>query len=163
MSKHFFWNILSRRLASSPSRIFEVSLEFTRKVYQNTAAIFQYVPGKMIITRCSDLILHKIRVQYQKIWILKKVTFIQRHFHHACTLENSFDLYNFWHFLTVMQEQCWPEVRKLKNRARHYNLAKPWLNTSLEPSAMNFLCDLYGKMISDNQPNMFTCLRHVKQ
>ena len=58
----FVWNILSRWLASSPWRIFEVSLEFTKKrEYRNTAAIFQYVPGKTIITRCSDLILHKIR------------------------------------------------------------------------------------------------------
>ena len=58
-------------------------------------------------------------------------------------------------FLTVVQKQCWPEVRKLKNRARHYNLAKPWLDTSLERHlghghlrhiSINFLCDLYGKI-----------------
>ena len=29
----------------------------------------------MIITRCSDLILLKIRIKYQKNWILKKGTF----------------------------------------------------------------------------------------
>ena len=68
----FVWNILSRRLASSPSRIFEVSLEFTKRGVWNTAAIFQYVPGKTIITRCSDLILHKIWVQYHRIWILRE-------------------------------------------------------------------------------------------
>ena len=32
----------------------------------------------------------------------------------------------------MMQKHCWPEVHKLQNRARHYNLAKPWLDTSLE-------------------------------
>ena len=43
-----------------------------------------FVPGKTIVTRCSDLILHKIRVKYiNKIWILKKDTFIQRHLSHA--------------------------------------------------------------------------------
>ena len=31
-----------------------------------------------------------------------------------------------------MQKHCWPEVHKLQNRARHYNLAKPWWDTSLE-------------------------------
>ena len=59
-----------------------------------------------------------------------------------------------------MQKHCSPEVHKLQNRARHYNLAKPWLDTSLERDlrhghlrdiSINFLCDLYGKNISDDQ------------
>ena len=59
-----------------------------------------------------------------------------------------------------MQKQCLSEVSKLKNCPRYYNLAKPWLDTSLERHlrhvqfrhiSINFLCDLYGKMISDKQ------------
>ena len=59
-----------------------------------------------------------------------------------------------------MQKQCWPEVHKLQNHARHYNLAKPWLETSLERHlrdghlrdiSIDFLCDLWEKIISDNQ------------
>ena len=57
--------------------------------------------------------------------------------------------------MIVMQKQCLPKVRKLKNRARNYNLAKSWLDTShlrhghLRHISINFLCDIYGKMISD--------------
>ena len=90
------------------------------------------------------------------------------------TLQNSFNLYNFWHFLTVMQKQCWPKVRKLKNRARHYNLAKSWLDASLERHlrhghlrqiSINSLFDLYGKMISDKQraKHVYTVLEMGKQ
>ena len=73
-----------------------------------------------------------------------------------------------------MQKQCWPEVRKLKNRARHYNLAKLWLDTSLERHlrhghlrhiSINSLCDLYGEKLYPiiSAPNMFTRSRDVKQ
>ena len=53
---------------------------------------------KTIITRCGDLILHKIPGKYQKIWIIKKGTFIQRHLHHIfinflCNLYGKID---FW-------------------------------------------------------------------
>ena len=57
-----------------------------KKEYQSTAAIFRYVPGKTIITCCSDLILHKIQVKYQNIWILRKDTSIQHHLVHATEL-----------------------------------------------------------------------------
>ena len=70
---------LSRGLASSTSRIFEMSQKFTKKVYSNTVAIFWYMQGKAIITLYSNLILQKMQVKYSKIWILKKGTFIQRH------------------------------------------------------------------------------------
>ena len=68
-----------------------------------------------------------------------------------------------------MQKQCWPEVLKLKNCARHYNLAKPWLDTSLERHlrhiSINFLYDLYGKKLFPiiRAPNMFIRSRNVKQ
>ena len=59
--------------------------------------------------------------------------------------------------MTVMQKQCWPEVyvQKFKNRARYYNLVKPWLETNLERHlrhdhlrhiSISFRCDLYGKI-----------------
>ena len=73
-----------------------------------------------------------------------------------------------------MQKHCWPEVHKLQNRARHYNLAKPWWDTSLERHlrhghlrdiSINFLCDLYGKKLFPiiSPPNIFTHFRDVKQ
>ena len=37
-----------------------------KKKHTKTAAIFHHVPGEMIVTRFSDLILHKIREKYQK-------------------------------------------------------------------------------------------------
>ena len=77
-------------------------------------------------------------------------------------------------FFRLMQKHCWPEVHKLQNRARHCNLAKPWLDTSLERHlrhghlrdiAINFLCDLYGKKLFPiiSAPNIFTRFRDVKQ
>ena len=73
-----------------------------------------------------------------------------------------------------MQKHCWPEVHRLQNRARHYNLAKPWLDTSLERHlrdghlrdiSIDFLCDLYGKKLFPiiGAPNIFTRSRDVKQ
>ena len=73
-----------------------------------------------------------------------------------------------------MQKHCWPEVHKLQNRARYYNLAKPWLDTSLERHllhghlrdfSINFLCDLYGKKLFPiiSASNIFTRSRDVKQ
>ena len=73
-----------------------------------------------------------------------------------------------------MQKHSWPEVHKLQNRARHYNLAKPWLDTSLEchlrdghlrDISIDFLCDLYGKKLFPiiSAPNIFTRSTDVKQ
>ena len=66
-----------------------------------------------------------------------------------------------------MQKEYWPVVRTLKHRARQYSLAKPWWATSLERHLsrsqprhiyVNFLCDLYGKLISDKQHAMHVLL-----
>ena len=73
-----------------------------------------------------------------------------------------------------MQKDGLPEVHKLQNLARHHNLAKPWLDTSLERHlrhghlrdiSVNFLCDLYGKKLFPiiSVPNIFTRSRDVKQ
>ena len=75
---------------------------------------------------------------------------------------------------SVMQKHCWPEVHKLQNHTRHYNLAKPWLDTSLERHlrhghlldiSIYFPCDLHGKKIIPiiSAPNIFTRSRDVKQ
>ena len=62
------WNICPQNLESSPSRIFEMSLGLkNERENRNTTVIFRHVLGKTIITWCSDLILHKIQVKYQKI------------------------------------------------------------------------------------------------
>ena len=77
-------------------------------------------------------------------------------------------------FLRVMQKHCCPEVHKLQNHTRHFNLAKPWLDTSLNRHLrhghlrdifINFLCDLYGKKLFPiiSVPNIFTRSRDVKQ
>ena len=74
----------------------------------------------------------------------------------------------------MVQKHCWPEVHKLQNRARHYNLAKPWLDTSLQRHlrhghlrdiSINFLYDLYGKKLFPiiSAPNIFTRSRDVRQ
>ena len=44
------------------------------------------MPGKTIITRCSDLILLKVREQYQKNLDFEASYFIQRHLRHAIEL-----------------------------------------------------------------------------
>ena len=156
----FVWNILSRRLASSPWRIFEVSLEFTKK--------------KGVSKHCCDL---SIRARQDNYYTVQGLDAAQN----SSTIPQNLDfeerlgLFNviseryrtrliytiFWHFFRVMQKHCWPEIHKLQNRARHCNLAKPWWDTSLERHlrhghlrdiSINFLCDLYGKkIISDNQ------------
>ena len=89
MLKHFFaifclkYLVLTISVISVTGLWSVIRIYKKKKEYWNTAAIFQYMPGKMIITRCSDLIQHKIGVQYKNIWILSKVTFIQRHLCHA--------------------------------------------------------------------------------
>ena len=77
--------------------------------------------------------------------------------------------------LDIFWEWCKKiEVRRVQNRARHYNLAKPWLDTSLERHlrhshlcdiSINFLYDLYGKKLFPiiSAPNIFTPSRDVKQ
>ena len=170
----FVWNILSRRLASSPWRIFEVSLKLTKKgSIEILLRSFNTCQARQLLHGAVTWFCTKFEYKTTKSGFWGKVTcsFIQRHLR---TLYNSFNSYNFWHFLRVMQKHCWPEVHKLQNRARHYNLAKPWLDTSLErylrhghlrDISINFLCDLYGKKLFPiiSAPNIFTRSRDVKQ
>ena len=70
MLKHFFTSFCLKYLVPTISVIsvmdlWSVIIIYKKRGCRNTGAIFQYVPGKTIITRCSDLILHKIRIQYQ--------------------------------------------------------------------------------------------------
>ena len=176
MLKHFLpvfvWNILSRRLASSPWQIFEVSLEFTKKG---------------VSKHCCNLSIRARQDNYYTVqWldsaqnsstIPQNLDFEERlalfnvisERHRTRLIHTIFDI-----FLRVMQKHCWPEVHKLQNRARHYYLAKPWLDTSLERHlrhgrlrdiSINFLCDLYGKKLFPiiSAPNIFTRSRDVKQ
>ena len=125
------------------TRIFDVSLEFTKN---------------WVSKHCCDLSIRARQGNYYTVQWLDSAQ-------NSNTIPQNLDfeerlgLFNV--IFRVMQKHCWPEVHKLQNRARHCNLAKPWLDTSLERHlrhghlrdiSINFLCDLYGKkIISDNQ------------
>ena len=118
-----FRNILSWRLASqSPSRMFKMSLGFTKKENRNTAAIFRHMPNKKTIT------VHWLDSTQNSSKIPKNLdfeeTFIQRHLR---TLYRTRLIYTIMTLLTTMHK-CWPIDRQL-------SLAKRWFDTSLRGSS----------------------------
>ena len=163
--KHFFlpifvWNILSRRLPSSPSQIFEVSLKLTKKGVSKHSCDLSirdrqdsyYTVQWLDSDKKFEYNTTKSRF-WGKLPLFKVISERCR----TLLMYTIFDI--FWQW---WKKHCWPEVSKLKNSARHYNLAKPWLDTSLKRHlrhiSINFRCDLYVKKInSDYQRAKHVC------
>ena len=146
---------MSRRLASSPWRIFEVSLEFTKKG---------------VSKHCCDLSIRARQDNYYTVqWpdsaqnsstIPQNPDFEERlalfnvisERYRTRLIHTILDI-----FFRVMQKHCWPEVHKLQNRSRHHNLAKPWFGASSPSwsSPWHFhqfpMWFKWEKIVSDNQ------------
>ena len=101
-----------------------------------------------------------MRVNYYQFWIWKKGAFIYGRYR-TRLIHTIFDCF---HYNTKVI--CWPEVRKLKNRARHQNMAKLWLDTCWEchlrhghlrhiSSIFHVIC--MGKLKSDKQRAKHVC------
>ena len=163
MLKHLFASFCLKYLVPTISVISVTDLWSVIRIYKKRSIetllrSFNMCQARPLLHGAVTWFCTKFEYNTTKSGFWGKDSFIQRHLR---TLYSSFNSYNFWHFLRVMQKHCWPEVHKLQNRARHYNLAKPWLNTCLERHlrhghlrdiSINFQSDLYGKkIISDNQ------------
>ena len=84
----FVWNILSRRLASSPSRIFEVSLEFTKKKKKKKKSL-----------RCCDL---SIRARQDDYYTVQWIDCAQN----SSTIPKNLDFEESYHYSTSLQSRC---------------------------------------------------------
>ena len=176
MLKHFFASFCLKYLVPTISVISVTDLWSVIRIYKKKSIetllrSFNTCQARQLLHGAVTWFSPKFEYNTTKSGFWGKVSFIQRHLR---TLQNSFNSYNFWYFLRAMQKHCWPEVHKLQNRARHYNLAKPWLETSLERHlrdghlrdiSIDFLCDFYGKKLFPiiSAPNIFTRSRGVKQ
>ena len=113
--KHFFASFCLKYLVPTISVIsvtdlWSVIRIYKKREYQNTAAIFQYVPGKTIIIvqwldSAQNLSTIPQNLDFEERLALFNVISERYRTRLIHTI--------FWHFLRVMQKHCWPEVHKL--------------------------------------------------